>query len=470
MVRCLTGLGAMAISSSSIKEDKLTVREPPVLRKSRPRSVIVIGAGVSGLVAAQTLHKSGIDVIVHEARERIGGRIFTDRQFSSPVELGATWLHGGPGNPLKELIEKTDLETVVYDPTQFLLVTQSGQLARPMANRHRINRALSQSLAFGVIKAKLFKRAPSVRDVLAAAKLWPFALSRKERDSVFELVETYLEAPLAGSLSTASSLELTVDSNTGSAGTPIPGDEEMVLSGLDGWVKTLAEGLMILTRSQVEKIAWNANSASVHLADGKTEKADAVICTVPLGVLKTRGIHFEPALPQAVLHSIERLGMGTLNKVVLEFPDRAWMPKDEFVALERPARASPVGFFVNLSAYGSSHIWIGLLSGRAAAEAERKSNQELASLAMRDLRFAFGNGIPDPIRVSASRWASDPFSCGSYSGYPLGSHRSDRETLARPFSETLQLAGEALDPTDYGTLHAAYRSGLKAAANLLTPR
>ena len=87
---------------------------------------------------------------------------------------------------------------------------------------------------------------------------------------------------------------------------------------------------------------------------------------------------------------------------------------------------------------------------------------------MRTLRGIYGTGIPEPVDCQITRWATDPFSLGSYSYNPLGTQPDTRKLLAAPLERRVFFAGEAAELDYFGTAHGAYLSGLRAAREILT--
>ena len=198
--------------------------------------------------------------------------------------------------------------------------------------------------------------------------------------------------------------------------------------------------------------------------------AEAVVVTVPLGVLKNGDIQFTPALPPRHQAAIKNLGMGTLNKLILEFPEGTWIPNAEFITTNRSYSdlgKAPCNFYINYQYYGNRPILVGLIGGEFAPYFETLSNEAVTKLAMDDLRGGFGEKVPMPTSIHLTRWGQDPFSRGSYSGLPIGSSSHDRMALNVPINDQLYFAGEATDVHDYGTIHGAYFSGLRTARAIL---
>ena len=86
-----------------------------VSAKAKPLNIIIIGAGIAGLAAANQLNAYGHKVKILEARNRIGGRIWTNRSMGMPIDMGASWIHGVKGNPIKKLAKKYDIKTSETD-------------------------------------------------------------------------------------------------------------------------------------------------------------------------------------------------------------------------------------------------------------------------------------------------------------------------------------------------------------------
>ena len=107
-------LGNMAVSALATTG----LSQPSAANSRATLDAVIIGAGMAGLAAAQTLRKAGKRVLILEARERIGGRTFTSRAWSdAPMDLGASWIHGVRGNPLTKLADSVKAKRVVTSYT-----------------------------------------------------------------------------------------------------------------------------------------------------------------------------------------------------------------------------------------------------------------------------------------------------------------------------------------------------------------
>ncbi|HEX7448803.1 MAG TPA: FAD-dependent oxidoreductase, partial [Pirellulales bacterium] len=194
--------------------------------------------------------------------------------------------------------------------------------------------------------------------------------------------------------------------------------------------------------------------------------ADRAIVTLPLGVLKAGQVEFSPALPPKKLAAIERLGMGLMNKVVLQYAERFWPAEAEVLGF---ASRTPGMFpqFLNLFAATGMPLLVAVVAGDYARALEPLSDEQVVARAQYALRSMFASRtVPEPTAFRVTRWGSDPWTRGSYSYVPVAASGEDYETLAEPVGERLFFAGEATNREFPSTAHGAYLSGLREAARI----
>ena len=222
------------------------------------------------------------------------------------------------------------------------------------------------------------------------------------------------------------------------------------------------------------------SKASVVCEDGEVIEADKVVLTTPLGVLKSKSIKFEPALPEWKSGAIERLGFGLLNKVVLVFDKVFWdRDRDMFGLLSEPSYGKGVvqaGYEANRGKFylfwncvdtSGLPVLIGLMAGDAAHDAERTADDDIVQEVMSRLRRCFrSTPVPDPLETIVTRWRSDRFARGTYSFVAPAALPGDYDVMAQSVGN-LYFAGEATCGTHPATVHGAYLSGLRAASEVL---
>ena len=261
--------------------------------------------------------------------------------------------------------------------------------------------------------------------------------------------------------------------------TMVVGGYQRVLRGLLHCPTTLD----VRTKSAVKEISYGSavgeTPATIKCEDGTTVEADAVVCSIPLGVLKSGSVSYNPQLPEWKAGAISRLGFGTLNKVVLVYDKVFWDDERHiFGALRDPAdraslrqtdySASRGRFFqwFNVSPTSGLPCLIGLMAGEAALAAERTTDEELVAEATAVLQNIFGQDVPHPIEAVVTRWGSDKFARGSYSSGGPNMQPDDYDLMARPVGN-LFFAGEHTTGTHPATVHGAYLTGLRAASEVL---
>ena len=429
--------------------------------------VLIIGAGVSGLAAARELQLAGYAVTILEARERIGGRVWTDRRFATPIDLGASWLHGGPGNPLKAVATSLGIRTRVSDYGN-LAAYQAGTVGRSTVPRAafeaeyaKLETAVYRQTGWTYVST-LVRRwlgrpgtRVSVADVLSTIPAPSTAAGRLARCRI----ERGMENLYAASPHDLGFAGLLYESITGPSGAGFAAGEQFVLDGMDRLVRHLAEGLPVRFGQTVRRIAYGADGIRAE-TERETFTADGVIVTVPIGVLQSDRIAFEPALPHSHRTALSRLGMGLFNKVILRFPRVFWPEEPDFVFV---CGNSLCSFYVNFAAYADVPMLVGLSGGTAADEIEELSDQAIVTRLRKELSGVMGTAVPEPTDVMIQRWGSDPFARGSYAYLRVGANGGEPEILSRPIAGRLFFAGEALHLHDPGTVHGAYWTGQRAA-------
>ncbi|RDA85855.1 hypothetical protein CP532_4907 [Ophiocordyceps camponoti-leonardi (nom. inval.)] len=266
------------------------------------------------------------------------------------------------------------------------------------------------------------------------------------------------------------------------AGNEWEGQHTMVVGGYQAVARGLLQCptmLDLTTEFPVKSIRYRADDfngpAVIESEGGEVIEADCIVCTVPLGVLKQGSISFDPPLPPWKTGVIDRLGFGILNKVVLVYDEVFWEPDRHIFGVLRDA---PNRHSTTQKDYGANRgrffQWFNVsnttglpcLIALAGCETEHTSNDQLIAEATEILRSIFGEDVPYPVEAVVTRWGSDRFARGSYSSAASGMLADDYDTMARPLGN-LFFAGEHTIGTHPATVHGAYLSGLRAAAEVL---
>lgn len=272
------------------------------------------------------------------------------------------------------------------------------------------------------------------------------------------------------------------------SGNEFEGLHSMVVGGynqLPYGLYSVPDKLDVRTNKTVTKISYDANAegntkATVHCDNGEKFVGDHVVYTGSLGTLQHRTVEFDPPLPNWKQSAVDRLGFGLLNKVILVFDEPFWdVERDFFGLLRTPDDVESMNqadyatnrgrfyLFWNCIRTTGLPVLVGLMAGDAAHQAEKITDAEIITEVTGQLRNVFKHTVvPDPLETVVTRWASDPFTRGSYSFVAAGAHLEDYETMARPVGN-LHFAGEATCGTHPATVHGAYLSGLRAAAEVI---
>ena len=416
--------------------------------------VLVIGAGIAGLRAAEVLVANGRRVIVLEARDRLGGRIYTDRSWGVPVELGASWIHGVENNPIAALAaakgittQATDYESIMYGADgQRLGDGALDDIEEQVADLVEAGREGSPDTDEPLRTA--------LDRAIAAADLDP-----SERLNVEMGITASIEHEYATDAVNLSATNFDDGADEGGGDALLPG-------GYDQVVAAVANGLDVRLGHVVTSIDTSGDRAVVVTAQGNFQ-AGAVVVTVPLGVLKAGTIEFLPALPEAKSRAIAKLGMGTLSKTCLRFESQFWPDDAELIDIV-PSVSRRGQWVESLSLTGLVDVPALMMfnAGEFARAVEAMTDPEVIASASNALKPAFPE-FSTPTGLLRSAWSVDPFSLGSYSFIGVGASLADRDALAEPDGRRV-FAGEACSRDHAATVHGAYASGEAAAKALLS--
>lgn len=435
-----------AATSASLKVDGGGGREADVL---------VIGAGIAGLRAAEVLTAAGKTVIVLEGRDRTGGRIWTDRSWGVPLDLGASWIHGVTGNPIAARAQAAGIRTVAADYSEALYdprgIRQPDGAVQTI--EHRVNALATAGRA----------NSPDSDEPLRAAL--DRALTGAHPSDVKRLeyemgITSVFEHEYAADTSELSA-------NHFDDGAKESGGDVLFPGGYDQIVSLLQQGRDIRTGAAVLRIDSSSSGVATTTAQGVFQ-ARAAIVTVPLGVLKAGSITFGTPLSPAKTAAIQRLGMGALSKTYLRFPQSFW-PTDVDLMDRIPPAAARAQWVENLNV-AKFHPVPALLmfnAGAFARSVEALSNADAIASAALALRSMFGAATMNPVASLRSQWTRDPFSLGAYSFLAVGATLADRDALAAREGAVF-FAGEACSRDHAATVHGAYTSGEAAANSALT--
>ncbi|HEU5442939.1 MAG TPA: NAD(P)/FAD-dependent oxidoreductase [Steroidobacteraceae bacterium] len=427
------------------------------------QDVIVIGAGAAGLAAAAALGRSGRTVLVLEARDRIGGRIWTHLQpsLAAAAELGAEFIHGD-------------------SPETSELLRRGGTAAADTSGEH-----------WSLIDGQLQRRTESLLGTVRAAFEQADVLSRPDMPLESFLTGEGGRALSEEARSTARAFVSGFDAadprlvsvhsvaEEWRSGGMLDSSQSRPLGGYRAALLALTAGLdvsrvRLQLQTTVTAVRWSGRSVEVEgfwLGRPYRTGARKAIITVPVGVLKAPAgspgaIRFAPSLDtkQAAL---AQLLSGPVLKVLLYFRRPFWEGLDggryaDASFFHAPGKVFPT-FWTALPARAPLLCaWVG---GPSAARLSELSHDEIICQALDCVSSVFpgAGGAPELQAAYAHNWAQDPYARGAYSYVAAGGGKA-RELLATPLSGTLFFAGEATDTTgEATTVTGALRSGARAA-------
>ncbi|KAM5344444.1 hypothetical protein ACJ41O_012980 [Fusarium nematophilum] len=440
----------------------------------RKTKVAVLGAGVAGITAAQTLSNASItDFLIIEHNDYIGGRVrnapFGKAADGSPlsVELGANWVEGlespeGNVNPIWTLAQKYGIKNrysnysaiVTYDEkgeSDYLdlvdLFDEKFEIAQADAGYIQTDNLQDTSMRAGLSLAG-WKPQKDPKKLAAEWWGWDFETAYPPEQSGFQF-------GVAGNNATfkhfSDETNLVIDQrgfNTfvkGEAYTFLTPDDER-----------------LLLNTTVKKIRYSAKGVKVVTEDGGCVEADYAICTFSVGVLQNEVVEFKPKLPRWKREAIEQFQMGTYTKIFMQFNETFWPEEMEFFLYADPEQRGYYPLFQSASAPGfleGSNILFGTVVASQAYEVEAQTDEKTKEEVMEVLQAMFPDkDIPEPLDFMYPRWSLEEWAFGSYSNWPVGMTLEKHQNL-RANVDRLWFAGEANSAEFFGYLQGAWTEG-----------
>lgn len=415
----------------------------------RQQPVVIIGGGIAGLAAGLDLAQNGVPTTILEVKDRFGGRIQTIRPNGFPLELGAEFVHGR-SQPLLDAIRRAALSTQTVSDTNRTF--ENGQF-RESNIWDTVGRVLNQ--------VDLRKPDCSIEEFLAGG-----SFDEPTRDVVRHFI-TGFDAARTDRISAHARRRAEY------AAEQINLDRQLRIAEgygalVDYFVREIrAHGGRLLTKAKARRIKWERGKAEVMAnCDGHEAsfQANAAVITLPVGVLKSGEVLFEPSLPDKI-EAANGLEFGNAVKLVFQFKEQAW---EDFGFFHVPDTPIPTWWSDR-----RGPVLTGWAGGPTADALLGYSTDRLCAAGLEILARTIFNGAP----VSALRerltamhyfnWAADPDIRGAYSYIPVNGLDLPK-LLAAPVADTLFFAGEAtVSDAQTGTVFAALETGQRAAREIL---
>jgi polyamine oxidase len=409
-----------------------------------------------------------LSVTLLESRGRLGGRAVTvDLGAGVCVDAGASWVHSsGPLNPFQCLVDHFAVKrTATEDYSPSLLFDSDDGVLLAVAEVHAAKERADEMLKRAELNAGSQPHWASASDAMGPV---PAGLSQRERrtlDWFLHDIEQYMGmgfSRLSGAFWDEAARVSALDG------------PDLFVDGVGKIAARIGEALSaratVRLGTAVESVRLVNGEVHVRAATGEVFCAtQAAVITLPIGVLKSHYVRFDPPLSPRKLQAIARIGVGVMNKIVLVYKRSFW-PREALVIGATSSEWGKYPWFLNLEPLLGLPAVICFLIGEFAKETEQRTDSEIVETAHATLSRACSHheGQDRPVRHWVTRWATDPHALGSWAVFQAGSGPDDAIALSEPeWGGKLLFAGEHTSVGEQGCIHGAILSGLRAAREVI---
>jgi monoamine oxidase len=422
---------------------------------TRQADVIIVGAGMAGLAAAQEMMAKGLKVVVLEASDYVGGRTKNASVGDVAFDQGAAWIHATDENPLTPIVKNLGLTMVSNDAP---LLAYGGK-SDPLREGEKLTAAMED------VHHRLSELAKKGKDLSAATLDLP--------KTPYTQIATNTIGPLTMGVDWKDVSTLDVGSQPGenhgatTAGTP----DMFVKEGLQTVTQSFQHGVPIRLGTPVSTVKWGDDGVVVN-AGGVKFSGKKILMTASTGVLGSGRIGWDPPLPDWKQQAIKDVPMATFDKIAIRFdkdifsgrgiqPGAFVYELDDKTAIDVVIRPT------------DKNVVVALVGGSGADALHKKGKDAAAEALLQKLERIYGPEVRQHVTDTAvTNWRADPWHQGSFTATKPGAARA-REKLRAPVDDTLFFAGEAQSTRWGGMLPGAYLTGRQAADEIvqaLSPR
>ncbi|KAG4996616.1 hypothetical protein AAZX31_10G085900 [Glycine max] len=437
-------------------------------------SVIIVGAGISGIAAAKVLAENGVeDLVILEASDRVGGRICKESFGGVTVELGAGWIAGVGGqqpNPIWELAAQFELRTCFsdYSNARYNIYDRSGNIIPSEIAADSYKKAVDSAIqklrnqeeeeeAYGDDHCN--NNIKNSETKLPSTPETPIELAIDFILHDFEMAEV---EPISTYVDFGEREFLVADER---------GYDYLLYKMAEEFLFT-SEGRILDNRLKLNKVVrelqYSKSGVTVKTEDGFVYEANYVILSVSIGVLQSDLLAFNPTLPRWKLDAIEKCDVMVYTKIFLKFPYKFWPsgPDKEFFIYAHERRGYYTFWQHMENAYPGSNMLVVTLTNEESKRVEAQADEETLREAMAVLRDMFGPNIPNAIDILVPRWWNNRFQRGSYSNYPIISNHKLFHNIKAPVGRIF-FTGEHTSERFNGYVHGGYLAGIDTSKALL---